>query len=307
MMNGHRVHSLCLVFVLVFLILLGWLLPATAQIPQRLQGFDTSPLRQGEFLLFSKKPDEALRVFRDLWEREPGNSYAARGIVRAYQALGKLPEAVSQLNRHLEEHPRSSAAAYGLGYVYYLQKKLEESNKVLNEALRFDPKNALALNNLGAVLAELQRYEEAVQRVKEAVGLAPDESMFYRNLRMIYIRSGKPGQFEKEYRQYLAEGSLIKAKRYGLILAQRLRQKSFKLYVEGKMDETISTIVDMLALYREIKHKPGIVAGLFSLAVLYEEQGNAERALEKYREVLKINPQHIQARQKLRQLNPEKE
>ncbi|MEE8207044.1 MAG: tetratricopeptide repeat protein [Nitrospinaceae bacterium] len=304
MINGHRVHSLCL--VLAFSILLGWPHATTAQTPQHLQGFDISPLRQGEFLLFSKKPDEALRVFRDLWEREPGNSYAVRGIVRAYQALGKLPEAVSQLNRHLEEPPRSSAAAYGLGYVYYLQKKFEESNKVLNEALRFDPKNALALNNLGAVLAELQRYEEAVQRVKEAVGLAPDELMFYRNLQMIYLRSGNPGQFEKEYRQYLAEGSLIKAKRYGRVLAQGLRQKSFKLYVEGKLDETISTIIDMLALYREIKHKPGIVASLFSLAVLYEEQGDTVRALEKYREVIKINPQHIQAREKMHSLKPGK-
>jgi len=47
----------------------------------------------------------------------------------------------------------------------------------------------------------------------------------------------------------------------------------------------------------------GIVAGLFSLAVLYEEQGKLELAFEKYREVLKINPQHIQAREKLRSLN----
>lgn len=302
-----RFNGYFLSVILAALFLSVEVTPVTAQTPQHSQGFDISPLRQGEYLLFRKKPDEALRVFRDLWEREPGNRYAVRGIVRAYQALGNLAEAVSQLNRHLEEHPRSSPAAYGLGYVYYLQKKFEESNKVLNEALRFDPKNALALNNLGAVLAELQRYEEAVQYVKEAVGLAPDESMFYRNLRMIYLRSGNPGQFEKEYRQYLTEGSLLKAKHYGLVLAQGLRQKSFKLYVEGKMDETISTIIDMLARYREIKHTPGIVAGLFSLAVLYEEQGNAERALEKYREVLKINPQHIQARQKLRQLNPEKE
>ena len=52
---------------------------------------------------------------------------------------------------------------------------------------------------------------------------------------------------------------------------------------------------------------PGIVAGLFSLAVLYEEQGKVELALEKYREVLKINPEHIQAREKSRSLRPKKE
>ena len=58
----------------------------------------------------------------------------------------------------------------------------------------------------------------------------------------------------------------------------------------------------MLDLYREVNHEPGIVAGLFSLAVLYEEQGKVDLALEKYQEVLKINPQHVQARQKLGEL-----
>jgi tetratricopeptide (TPR) repeat protein len=288
-------------------IFFGILQPASAQSPEHLQNFNISPLQKGEVFLLGKKPGEALNVFQDLWQREPQNSYAVRGIVRSYQSLKKLPEAVSFLNGYLEKHSQSSSAAYGLGYAFYLQGKFKESRRVLDESLSFDRGNALALNNLAAVWGEMKEYANALTRVKEAIKIAPNELMFYRNLQMIYASSGKPGKFEEEYRHLLAEGFPAQAKRYGLVLAQQLRQKSFKLYVDGKIDETIKTMMDMLGIYREINHEPGIVAGLFSLAVLYEEQGKVELALEKYREVLKINPQHIQAREKSRSLNPKRD
>jgi tetratricopeptide (TPR) repeat protein len=194
-----------------------------------------------------------------------------------------------------------------LGYAFYLQGRLEESRRVLIEALSFDRENALALNNLAAVLVELKEYASALKRVKEAINIAPNELMFYRNLQMIYTSSGQPDKFEEEYRHLLAEGFPEKAKGYGLVLAQQLRQKSFRLYAEGKIDAAISTIISMSELYHEINHKPGMVASLFSLAVLYEEQGKAELALEKYREVLKINPRHIQAREKFRLFEQKKD
>jgi tetratricopeptide (TPR) repeat protein len=281
--------------------------PTSAQSPQHLQSFNISPLQKGEFFLLAKKPGEALKVFNDLWQQEPQSSYAVRGIVRSYQALGKLPEVVTLLSRYLEKHPQSSSAKYGLGYAYYLQGKLKEAKGVLNEALNLDGENALALNNLAAVLAELKEYAVALKRVKEAINIAPNDLMFYRNLQMIYASSGKPGKFEEEYRYFLIEGPAGKAKGYGLVLAQQLRQKSFKLYVDGKIEAASKTLTDMLNLYREINHEPGIVAGLFSLALLYEEQGRVDLALEKYREVLKINPQHIQAREKARSLGNKSE
>ncbi len=296
-------------FVIGLFVLISFVAPQLiwAQAPQHLQGLKVSPLEKGEFLLFSKKSEEALKVFEDFWKQEPENSYAVRGVVRSYRALNKIPDVISKLKTHLEKQPGSSAASYGLGYAYYLQGKFKESRKVLNEALKFDPKNVLALNNLSATLAEEQDYKGALDKVREAIGIAPNELMLYRNLQMIYASSGQADKFEKEYRALLTEKVSAKARGYGLVLAQQLRQKSFKLYAGGQVDDCIRTIDEMLVVYREVDHKPGIVAGLFSLAVLYEEQGKTELALEKYREVLKINPQHIQASEKSKLLGQKKE
>jgi len=288
-------------------VFLGMSSSSWAQSPQHLQSFNSSALQKGEFFLRSKKPGEALKVYKNFWQQEPGNSYAARGIVRSYHSLNKLTEAVSFLSQYLDKHSQSSSAAYGLGFAFYLQGKFEESREVLNTALRLDRKNALALNNLSAVLVEFKEYPDALRKVKEAISITPNEWMFYRNLQMIYASSGQPDQFEKDYRQLLKGKDSARTKGYGLILAQQLRQKSFKLYVDGKIDGSINAIVGMLGFYREINHEAGIVAGLFSLAVLYEEQGREDLALEKYREVLKINPQHIQAREKMQSLGQKKE
>ena len=300
--KSNRSTAYRFAIALTLIIFFGIHPPIAAQSPKHLQSFSLSPLQKGKFLLLDKKPDDALKVFQDLWQRQPNNNYAVRGIVQSHQALKKLPEAVSFLNEYLKKNSRSSSATYGLGYVFYLQGMFKESKGVLNESLSFDLKNTLALNTLAAVLVELKEYADALTRVKEAIQIAPNELMFYRNLQMIYASSGKPDHFEKEYRHLLGEGLSTQAKGYGLILAQQLRQKSFKSYVDGNISETFNAMRAMLDLYREVNHEPGIVAGLFSLAVLYEEQGNVDLALEKYQEVLKINPQHIQARQKLRAL-----
>jgi tetratricopeptide (TPR) repeat protein len=296
-------NSFCFTIALTLLILCGIVSPSEAQSPEHLQSFNISPLQKGEFFLLGKKPGEALKVFQELWQKEPQNSYAVRGIVRSHQALKKLPEAISLLDEYSEKHSQSSSATYGVGYAFYLQGKFGESKKVLNEALSFDRQNALAVNTLAAVLVELKEYASALTRVKEAIKIDPNELMFYRNLKMIYVSSGNSDKFEEEYRQLLREGFSAQAKGYGLVLAQQLRQKSFKLYVDGEIDKTIKAMAEMLDIYREINHESGIVVGLFSLAVLYEEQGKIELALEKYQKVLKINPQHIQARENSRSLS----
>jgi tetratricopeptide (TPR) repeat protein len=307
MVKRYCANTFLFAIVLIFPVVLGSPAPIWAQSPQHSQSFKISELQKGEFLLLSKKPGEALKVFKGLWQKEPKNSFAVRGIVRSYHALDKKQEAVSLLSSYSEKQPQSSSSAYGLGYALYLQGKYEESMEALNKAISLDPGNALALNNLSAVLVEFKEYESAIKRVKEAIKITPKQEMFYRNLQMVYSRAGQPDQFEKEYRQLLADKNLVNAKGYGLILAQKLRQKSFKLYAEGKVDESIEAIIGMLDFYREINHKPGIVAGLFSLAVLYEEQGKAKLSLEKYREVLKINPQHIQALERMKSLGQKKE
>jgi len=280
---------------------------AGAQPPANHPGLPSlNPTQQAEMLLLSGKFEEAIQAYQKLWEEDEINSYAIRGLVRAYWAAGQSKDLKKYLNRFLSEHPDSSSARYGLGFTFYLDKRFYESEKILREVLEQNPENALALNTLGAVLVHLKSLDEAVQRVKEAIAIDPSELMFYRNLYSIYSKGDRTGIFLKEYQEHLKKGKRQVAFGYGSIFAQNLRQRSFRLYSDGNVPGAIEKILAMVDIYREIEHTPGLVAGLFSLGLLYEERGEVERSRENYRNVLKINPNHIQAREKVRQFEVEK-
>ncbi|CAI2718553.1 tetratricopeptide repeat protein [Nitrospina watsonii] len=261
-----------------------------------------APLQKGEIYLLRKKPAQALEIFRNLWRQEPHNHYAVRGIVRAYQVAGQLDESQTFFQNFVNENPEAAPAWYGLGYTYYQLEKYQEAKQPLQRAVELDSKLALAWNALGATLTHLKEYDAALEHVKRAIAVHPSELMFYRNLKMIYERMGKPDRFENEYRYHLKSGHTEVAKQYGLILAQSLRQASFRDYSAGNKEEATQRTREMLQVYMEINHITGVVAAHFSLGLLLEETGDREGARSQYREVLKINPNHLQARDRIRDL-----
>ncbi|MBI5428672.1 MAG: tetratricopeptide repeat protein [Nitrospinae bacterium] len=266
-------------------------------------GQDTLSLRQkAEAAIFRKQYEEAIELYRDILQTQKPGSYDFRGLVRAYRGAGRLPEAEGHIRDYLSSHPQSSPALYGYGYCLYQLGQNPGAIEYFREAIQQEPENALALNNLGAALARDKEYPEAVDKIKKAVAISPDEPMFFHNLKSVYESMGTPERFLAEYREYLKDGPKPLAAGYGKAIAVALRQEGFRLYSEGKADETLRKFSDMVQVYREIDHVPGVVAGLFSLGTLYEEMGDAQNAEKYYREVLRINPGHIQAREKVKNL-----
>jgi len=89
---------------------------------------------------------------------------------------------------------------------------------------------------------------------------------------------------------------------YGKTLVRVIRQKAFRSYSEGDLDNAIFGFEDMLNIYQEIGDIKGQVPAFFSLGLLHEEKGNAQKAQDYFARVLAINPNHIQARDKVKNL-----
>jgi len=281
---------------------------AEAQGSHSFDPLQLSPGKKADFLLLSKQYEKAREMFQSLWQQDPDDTYAVRGIVRSHHALKQLETAKKFFEEYRVQFPDSSPALYGSGYVAYMQEDYPMAKEQLMQAVVVDPQNALAWNTLAAVQMELKSVAEALNSVKRAIQILPSELMFYRNLNRIYKGSGDPDQFLKEYDELRERGgNTPQLHGYGRILAQNLRQQSFKLYVQGNIDRVIDKNLDMVKVYREINYVPGEVAGLFSLAVLYEEKGDRNKAREYFKEVLKINPQHIQTRRKMKALEKNSE
>jgi tetratricopeptide (TPR) repeat protein len=80
--------------------------------------------------------------------------------------------------------------------------------------------------------------------------------------------------------------------------SRNIRQKSFRLYSKGHLDETIVKWIDIEKIYKKINHQNGLIPVYFSLGLLHEEKGDNQNAKKYFPRVLRLNPLHIQAKEK---------
>ena len=114
---------------------------------------------------------------------------------------------------------------------------------------------------------------------------------------------GEPVRFRDEYKGLLKKDSKELAWAYGKTLVRVIRQKAFRSYSKGDLDNAILGFEDMLNIYQEIGDIKGQVPALFSLGLLQKEKGNAQKAQDYFSRVLAINPNHIQARDMIKNVH----
>jgi tetratricopeptide (TPR) repeat protein len=232
--------------------------------------------------------------------KDGGNGYAFRGLVLAYKGLGRLDDAESWVETYLTEKPFSSAALYASGYIFFLKDDIKNAEELFKKAIELDYTNALALNNLGAVRLSKKSYTQAVSLVRKAIQINPKEPMFFMNLETIYKKMGDPSLIITDYNFYLKEKEDLDLIRgYGMAVGRNMRQASFRLYNKGYLEKTILKWVEIEKIYKEIDHQSGLVPVYFSLGILYEEKGDFQNAKNYFDLVLKLNPLHIQAKERL--------
>jgi tetratricopeptide (TPR) repeat protein len=256
--------------------------------------------QKAEFFLARKQYEEAVTAYKSLLKKESEDSTLFRGLIKGYLGAGQLKKAEDYLKDHLTRYPESSAAQYGLGYIYYLEGDDIRAQTRFEEAVRLQPGNALAWNNWGASLSRTKSYTLAVDKVKEAIRLESSNPMYYNNLRRIYREMGSAGLFIADYKRYIKDGPRIVAQGYGRLIAKTLRQESFKYYSEGNLKDAVRKFEEIVVIYKETEYRAGLVPIYFGLAVLHEELGDAEDAQKYLKEVLSINPNHLQAREKVK-------
>ena len=291
-------------FVICFLLMvLSSVLNARAQTHPGMDGFQLPPKAKGDYYFSQGKFKEALEIYKSILpdEADPGPIF--RGMVKAWNAMGALDEAKKYLSAYRQSHENSSAVWYALGYLHYLKGDNQKAEKLFKRATELDPDNGLAWNNWAASLAEGKHFQQAAEKVRIAILTNPKELMFFFNLKNIYEELGEEKKFEEEFNETLKNDADPFVWGYGKVLARSLRQKSFREYAEGNLAGALSGFEKILDIYRRIGDMKGQVPALFSLGLLHEESGDLQKGQEFFRQVLEINPNHIQAREKMKPKN----
>ena len=290
--------------VISFLLFFGVLFsssPVLAQAHPVYEKFKLSVKDEAQILFARERYKESIEKFKELLKSEGETSTTFRVMLKAWKAIEGLNDAEQFLQNYQASNKDSTHIWYAFGYLNYLKADYEKAEKSFEESLKMNPKNGLALNNLGAILSEKKQYALAIEKVKSAIQTDPKELMFYSNLQKIYQKMGEPDRFANEYKNLPQQNP--EQWGYGKTLVRVIRQRAFSSYSKGDLDNAILGFEDMLKIYREIGDVNGQVPALFSLGLLNEEKGNVQKSQNYFAQVLAINPNHIQAKGKIKSLD----
>jgi tetratricopeptide (TPR) repeat protein len=284
-------------FVSVFILLMLAPVNIVAQPHHDSGGFQLPAKAKADVYLAQGKFKEALEFYKLVLEDEIERGYIFRNMVKAWDAMGALDQAEKFLNGYHQSDEKSSAVFYALGYLHYIKNEDLKAVELFKQATKLDPQNGLAWNNWAGSLVRDKHFQEALEKVRIAIRSNPKELMFFFNLKKIFEQMGEQQRFEEEYESSLKQG--MNPWGYGKVLARSLRQKAFSNYDKGDLAGTIASFKKILNIYQQINDVNGEVPALFSLGILYEESGNVQKAQEFFKRILSINPNHIQAREKI--------
>jgi tetratricopeptide (TPR) repeat protein len=119
------------------------------------------------------RPDEALKQYKDVLEKDPTNKWAHYNIGQIEQARGKSSVAEAEYRAALSVDPKMEFALFNLAIIRNTAGAKQEAVDLYRRVLNVNANNAPAHLNLGFALLDLQRREEGERELRRAVDLDP--------------------------------------------------------------------------------------------------------------------------------------
>lgn len=201
-------------------------------------------------------------------------------------------------------------AAYQRALLLHEQRRFADAERELKQVLAGDPHNAEAHAMLGLCLAQRDAYEEATAEADASVGLAPDQPFghYVRAAVMLdrrrfdeaagaihealRLNSFNPHYYALQGRVRLAQRrwqDALESAEYGLALqadhADCMNLRATALTQLGRKQEAAATLGDSLA------RDPHNAQTHANQGWTYLHQGDPKKALEHFREALRIDPE----------------
>jgi tetratricopeptide (TPR) repeat protein len=138
-------------------------------------------------LMNEAKYAEAISYLDRLLEQNPekADAYNMRGV--AYLEQGNTSDAISDFNQALRYDSASYRPVFNRGNAYRQQGELAQALQDYNQVVRKQPSMPDVYINRSAVLYEMKRYTEARHDLETAQELAPENPLVYLNLAKVNL------------------------------------------------------------------------------------------------------------------------
>jgi tetratricopeptide (TPR) repeat protein len=139
--------------------------------------------------------DEAVKQLQALMNNTPADRELYLAIMQVYSQAKQFTEAEQAVNKALEYSAKPEEQVYSrflLGSIYERQKKYDLAEEQFKKVLAADPLNASAANYLGYMLADRGvRLEESVKYIQKALQLEPNNGAYLDSLGWAYYKMNR--------------------------------------------------------------------------------------------------------------------
>jgi len=140
--------------------------------------------------------EEAVKQLQGLMNNTPADRELYLSIANVYIQAKQYGEAEASVNKALAAASKPEEQEYPrflLGSIYEREKKFDLAEEQFKKVLAADPLNASAANYLGYMLADRGvRLEESVQYIQKALKLDPNNGAYLDSLGWAYYKMDRP-------------------------------------------------------------------------------------------------------------------
>jgi tetratricopeptide (TPR) repeat protein/mono/diheme cytochrome c family protein len=219
--------------------------------------------------------DEAIGEIRTALAIRPDAAAGHTGLGAALLTLGQPDAALAEFERALALRPNDASGHVNLAQALVAQGRLAEAVGHYRDAVRLDPDDAGAQAELGAALQEAGRVDEAILHLREALRIDPDHAIARYNLGQALAGKGLWAEAEAELRKVGDRRPEDADACDGLGVA---------LLALGRTDEAID------AFRRALRVRPDDPAAHDALGQTLFARGEVDEAVEHFRKLAKLRP-----------------
>jgi tetratricopeptide (TPR) repeat protein len=219
--------------------------------------------------------------------KSPADASARYNLGAALLALGRLDDAVRELQEAARQAPGRATVKTTLGSAYQAQGQTERALRAYREAVRLDPTYVNAQFDLGQLLLSSGREREALPFLRAAARLEPEDAVIHAQLGAALQKAGETGSAIESLKRALALDPEQDLARHNL--AQALAATGELASARGEYE----------ALLQRRPHDPDAHRGL---GLVLAGLGREPEAVHEFRAVLARRPDDLEAHDALGQL-----
>lgn len=235
----------------------------------------TSCFNQKKEAQYASMPKELADIHRKI-DKNPSDPLLYFELSDYYMKSGRMDSALSVAFSAIRLDSANSSFYIKLSDIYFAMANTDMAEETLEKAVALDSKNNEAYLKLAELHFLLMEYDLAQKDIKKAIDLQTHNPKAYHILAWIFRE----------------RGDTLAAIRNYLIAADQ-NPDYFDAYME--LGILYHYKRDPLAIdyyNNALNVKPNNVQALYNIAMFYQERGNYEKALEKYRMILQLEPQN---------------